>query len=69
MCDLVRWRKTLARREEVLLPESVLRSTAPQTDFEGLLSDVLDEVLAMDGENWPEKTEALAELLRPYVER
>jgi hypothetical protein len=54
-------------KETVRVPESVLKNTASHTDFAGLLSDVLEEVLAMTEENSQEKAEALAELLRPLV--
>jgi hypothetical protein len=47
----------------------VLQNTASHTDFAGILADVLEEILAMTEENWQEKAEALAELLRPLVER
>jgi hypothetical protein len=46
-----------------------MKGTAASTGFPGLLADVLDELLTMNDENWPEKAEALADLLRPYVER
>jgi len=67
--ELVRWRKEMGRKETVTLPESILQNTAPSADFAGVLSDVLDEVLAMNDGNWSEKADALAELLRPYVPR
>lgn len=69
LADLVRWRKAMEQKGTVVIPESVLKNSAPQIDFQGLLSDLLDEVLSMDGENWSDKAEALAALLRPYVER
>ena len=67
--ELVRWRKEMGRKEIVSLPESILKNTAPSADFAGVLSDVLDEVLAMNDSNWSEKADTLAELLRPYVPR
>jgi len=69
LVDLVRWRKAIGRRGTVELNESITHATAAQTDFAGLLSDVLDELLAMDDDNWNDKVEALADLLRPHVQR
>ena len=36
-------------------------------DYPGLLADVLDGLLSMTEENWAERCEELAELLRPAV--
>ena len=69
LADVVTWRMDMGRRETVVLNEAITAGTAPAVDFEGLLSDVLDEVLEMDGETWQERAERLAELLRPYVQR
>lgn len=69
LSDLVRWRKAMGNKGTVTLNESITQATAAPADFAGLLSDVLDELLAMTENNWNEKVEALAELLRPYVER
>ena len=69
LIDLVRWRKAMGNRGTVALNESITGATAASADFAGLLSDVLDELLAMTEENWNEKVEVLADLLRPHVER
>jgi hypothetical protein len=69
LLDLVRWRKSIGRREAVQLSEAIATGTAPRTDFEGLISDVLDELLSFDESNWETKCEELAALLRPYVGR
>jgi len=37
------------------------------TDYPGLLSDVLDGLLSVSAENWQERCEELAELVRPIV--
>lgn len=65
MLELVRWRKAVGRREVVALSESVLLERAPPVDCPGLLADVLDGLLSMTQENWRERCEELAELLRP----
>jgi transposase-like protein len=67
--DLVRWRKTMGRKGTVSLNEAITSETAAPVDYAGLLSDVLDELLEMDDENWEEKVEALAAVLRPHVPR
>jgi hypothetical protein len=69
LLEMVRWRKKIGQKGTVPVPESVLQNTASHTDFAGILADVLEEILAMTEENWQEKAEALAELLRPLVER
>ena len=69
LLEMVRWRKQIGQKGTVPVPESVLQNTASHTDFAGILADVLEEILAMTEENWQEKAEALAELLRPLVER
>jgi hypothetical protein len=67
MLDLVRWRKAVGRRERVVLNESVLLEKASSVDYPGLLADVLDGLLSMTQENWKERCEELAELLRPVA--
>jgi hypothetical protein len=69
LVDLVRWRKAMGRKGTVALNQAITHGTAAPCDFAGLLTDVLDEVLGMNAENWPEKADALAELLRPHVPR
>jgi hypothetical protein len=69
LLEMVRWRKKIGQKGTVPVPESVLKNTASHTDYAGILSDILEEVLAMTEENWQEKAEALAELLRPLVPR
>ena len=69
LIELVRWRKSIGRKGIVPLNESIIKGTAAHADFAGLLADVLDEVLEMTEENWEEKADALANLLRPYVPR
>jgi hypothetical protein len=65
MLDQVRWRKAVGRRETFALNENVLLERASQVDYPGLLADVLDGLLSMNHENWQERCEELAELLRP----
>ena len=67
MLDLVRWRKAVGRKETVALNENVLMEKADRVDYPGLLADVLDGLLSMTEENWAERCEELAELLRPVV--
>ena len=69
LAELVRWRKEMGHKECVPLNESIVQGTAPNTDYAGLLSDVLDELLSMNQDNWDEKAESLATVLRPYVPR
>jgi len=68
LLEMVRWRKKIGQKGTVPVPESVLKNTASHTDYAGILADVLEEILAMTEENWQEKAEALAELLRPLVQ-
>jgi hypothetical protein len=69
LLDLVRWRKSIGRRQAVQLSEAITAGAAARTDFEGLISDVLDELLSFDESNWESKCEELAALLRPYLRR
>lgn len=69
LLDLVRWRKSIGRHQAVQLSEAIETGTAATTDFEGLISDVLDELLSFDESNWESKCEELAALLRPYMQR
>jgi len=67
MLELVRWRKKVSRKETVPLNEAVLQEKAETVDYPGLLSDVLEGLLSMSEENWQERCEELADLLRPVV--
>ena len=69
LVDLVRWRKKMGRKGTVALNESITKGTAAPADYAGLLSDVMDELLAMNEGNWEQKAEELADLLRPHVPR
>jgi len=69
LMEFVRWRKSVGRREKINLPEELFKTRAPDVDHAGVLSDVLDELLSFNAENWEEKCEELAELIRPYVPR
>jgi hypothetical protein len=69
LVELVRWRKAIGRREPTQLSEDVLGGRAASTDYPGLISDVLDELLSVDDTNWEEKCATLTELLRPYAAR
>jgi len=63
----VRWRKKVGRREKIPLNEAILHERAETVDYPGLLSDVLDGLLSVTEENWEERCNELAELLRPAV--
>ncbi len=67
MLDLVRWRKQVGRKQTVPLNDAILHATAGATDYPGLLSDVLDGLLSMTDENWPDLCAELADLLRPAI--
>ena len=69
LLELVRWRKSIGRREPGRLGEEILGGRTASTDLAGLISDVLDELLSFDESNWETKCEELAALLRPYVKR
>jgi len=69
MIDLVRWRKKIGRRAKVKLPESLVTAQAPNVDHAGVLSDVLEELMSFSADNWEDKCEALAELIRPCLPR
>ena len=69
LIEFVRWRKKIGRHEKVDLPESLFKARAPDVDYVGVLSDVLDELVSFDPENCEAKCEELAELIRPYVPR
>jgi hypothetical protein len=67
MLDLVRWRKKVGRKEELPLNDAILHERAETADYPGLLSDVLDGLLSMTGENWQDLCAELAEMVRPAV--
>jgi hypothetical protein len=67
MLDLVRWRKRVGRKEELPLNDAILNERAETADYAALLSDVLDGLLSVTGQNWQERCEELAELIRPAV--
>ena len=67
MLDLVRWRKQVGRKQTVPLNDAILHATAGATDYPGLLSDVLDGLLSMTADNWPDLCAELADLLRPAI--
>jgi hypothetical protein len=64
MLDLVRWRKQVGRKRTVVLNDNILLERASSTDYPALLSDVLDGLLELNEENWRERSEELAEVLR-----
>jgi hypothetical protein len=67
MLELVRWRKKVGRKERLPLNDAIVHERAETADYPGLLSDVLDGLLSMTEENWADRCEELAELLRPVV--
>jgi hypothetical protein len=69
LIELVRWRKSIGRRQPGQLSEEILGGKAANTDFAGLLSDVLDELLSVNEGNWETKCDELAALLRPHAAR
>jgi hypothetical protein len=68
MQDLVRWRKSVGRKETVPLNDNVLLGKAESVDYPGLLADVLDGLVSMTEDNWQQRCEELAEMLRPGVQ-
>ncbi len=68
MLELIRWRKRIGRKETVHLDPALFRAPTPATDHAGLLADVLESLLEMTDENWRERTDELAGLLRPYAQ-
>jgi len=69
LIELVRWRKKMGTKGTVPLDESIFKGTAASVDFPDLLSDVVEELGEMNPNNWADKADDLAELLRPYVSR
>jgi hypothetical protein len=67
MVELVHWRKKVEGREKVPLNDAILHERAHAVNYPGLLSDVLDGLLSMNEENWDERCQELADLLRPIV--
>ncbi len=67
MLDLVRWRKKTSGRAKVPFNENLWHQRTETADFPGVLSDVLDGLLAMNEGNWEEHCEELKELLRTAV--
>jgi len=67
MLDLVRWRKKVGRKETVPLNEAVMQGKAETADYPGLRSDVLDGLLSMTEQNWHDRWEELADVLRPVL--
>jgi hypothetical protein len=49
--------------------EALLHDKAAPADYPALLSDVLDGLLSMTEDDWQERCEELAGLLRPQVVR
>jgi hypothetical protein len=64
LLDLVRWRKAVRVKGTVPFNENMLLEKSSSTDYPGLLSDVLDGLLEMTEDNWQERCEELAEMLR-----
>ena len=64
MVDLVRWRKKVGRKEKLPLKQAIVHESVQSADYPALLSDVLDGLLSMTEENWAERCEELAEMLR-----
>jgi hypothetical protein len=64
MEDLVRWRKAIRGKDTVPLNDQVLLGQAKNSDYPGLIADVLEKVTEMTGDNWREKAEELEEMLR-----
>lgn len=69
MLDIVRWRKKVGRHGKLPLNDAILHETAKSTDYPALIADVFDGLLSMTGDNWQEKCEELADLLRPHAPR
>ncbi len=67
MLDLVRWRKNMGRKKTVALNQNILLEKASAVDYPGLLADVLDGLLEMNGGNWEEVCERLREMLEPAL--
>lgn len=65
--SVVRWRKKVGRRERLRLNEAIIHEQAQAVDYPGLLSDVLDGLVSMTEENWEERCEELAGMLRGVV--
>jgi hypothetical protein len=69
MLDVVRWRKKVGGKGKVPFNDAVLHEKVSPADYPALLADVLDGLLSMREEDWQERCEELAELLRPHVAR
>jgi hypothetical protein len=69
LLDLVEWRKRMGRKAEVPFNDATFHDRAATADPEGLLADVLDGLLSMTEQNWPDLCEELTTLLRPHVKR
>ena len=67
LLDLVRWRKKMGSTELVRFDELILQKDLVSADYPALISDVLDGILSVDAENWRERCEELAEMLRPHA--
>jgi hypothetical protein len=64
LLDVVRWRKSVGRRETVRLHENVILGKTGAAEQPGLLAEVLDGLLSMTEENWRELTQELVEALQ-----
>ena len=69
LLDLVRWRKAVGGKTTVPFNDALFHEKAATVDAEGLLADVLDGLLSMTEQNWPELCDELVALLRPAVGR
>ena len=67
LLDLVRWRKKMGRTEVVHFDDSILQNKLSSSDYQTLVSDVLEGLLSLNEDNWQIKCEELAEALRPHV--
>jgi hypothetical protein len=67
MLDVVRWRKSVGRTEEVPLNDEIILRTARSTDYPALLSEVLEGLLSMTESNWEDLGKELAETLRAEI--
>ncbi len=69
MLDLVAWRKKVGRKINVPLNDAVLHEKSESVDYPGLISDTIDMLLSMSGDNWKQQCDTIADLLRPYAPR
>src|SRR4051812_31400952 len=66
LVDLVDWRKEVGGKQTIPFNPEIFHERQQTTNYQALLSDVLDGLASMTPGNWEDECSQLADLLRPY---